>query len=234
MLMENVPASSKSIPLMGKYILFTMVMVALSVFLSVVTLNVNFRSVSTHRIPKCTRKLFFQFLPRVLLMSRPIDMNYFKEKEGAEGEMDFFEFNSDITDTPDPYGMQTQTLDPNFEEIYVQDPHVSSTFIGANSSNLQNIDMARLCKACAHRNNHHGAMTRDMIKALKGSQFVAKHLKEEFESKQVSCLTFTYSIFEFLLANRSFVERLTLLLKQPGLNFFYKNVNYTCLNDLST
>ncbi len=45
LLMEIVPATSITIPLMGKYILFTMVMVSLSVFISVVTLNVRYRYV---------------------------------------------------------------------------------------------------------------------------------------------------------------------------------------------
>lgn len=43
LLVEIIPPTSLTVPLLGKYLLFTMVLVTLSVFVTVAVLNVNFR-----------------------------------------------------------------------------------------------------------------------------------------------------------------------------------------------
>ena len=69
--MEIVPATSLTMPLMGKYILFTSVLVAVSIFSTVITLNVSCRSTSKPKMPRLTRRLFLELLPRLLCMHRP-------------------------------------------------------------------------------------------------------------------------------------------------------------------
>ncbi|KAI0212506.1 Acetylcholine receptor subunit alpha-like 1 [Lamellibrachia satsuma] len=71
LLMEIVPATSLTIPLMGKYILFTSILLSISIFSSVITLNVNFRSTSKPKMPRATRRIFLEILPRLLCMHRP-------------------------------------------------------------------------------------------------------------------------------------------------------------------
>ncbi|RCN50786.1 Neurotransmitter-gated ion-channel transmembrane region, partial [Ancylostoma caninum] len=71
LLVEIIPSTSLVIPLIGKYLLFTMVLVTLSVVVTVVTLNVHYRSPTTHNMPECVRHFFIEVLPKYLLMKRP-------------------------------------------------------------------------------------------------------------------------------------------------------------------
>nr|ACF60610.1 nicotinic acetylcholine receptor alpha subunit [Ancylostoma caninum] len=71
LLVEIIPSTSLVIPLIGKYLLFTMVLVTLSVVVTVVTLNVHYRSPTTHNMPEWVRHFFIEVLPKYLLMKRP-------------------------------------------------------------------------------------------------------------------------------------------------------------------
>ena len=65
------PPTSLVIPLIAKYLLFTFVMNFLSVLVTVVNLNFNFRGPRTHTMPNWIRVLFLEYLPIVLRMKRP-------------------------------------------------------------------------------------------------------------------------------------------------------------------
>lgn len=71
LLAEIIPPTSLTVPLLGKYLLFTMVLVTLSVVVTIAVLNVNFRSPVTHRMKPWVRKIFIQILPKVLFIQRP-------------------------------------------------------------------------------------------------------------------------------------------------------------------
>lgn len=71
LLAEIIPPTSLTVPLLGKYLLFTMVLVTLSVVVTIAVLNVNFRSPVTHRMARWVRVVFIQVLPRFLLIERP-------------------------------------------------------------------------------------------------------------------------------------------------------------------
>ncbi|KAG8242356.1 Acetylcholine receptor subunit alpha-like 1 [Homalodisca vitripennis] len=71
LLAEIIPPTSLTVPLLGKYLLFTMVLVTLSVVVTIAVLNVNFRSPVTHRMRPWVHRLFIQVLPKVLLIDRP-------------------------------------------------------------------------------------------------------------------------------------------------------------------
>lgn len=47
-------------------------MVSVSVVVSVIALNVHFRTPATHRMPKWVKKLFLKTLPKYLFMRRPL------------------------------------------------------------------------------------------------------------------------------------------------------------------
>ncbi|KAE8743088.1 hypothetical protein FOCC_FOCC011334, partial [Frankliniella occidentalis] len=71
LLAEIIPPTSLAVPLLGKYLLFTMILVTLSIFVTVCVLNVHFRSPSTHRMSPWVQRVFLDVMPRFLLMRRP-------------------------------------------------------------------------------------------------------------------------------------------------------------------
>uniref|UniRef100_UPI00398F0C0C neuronal acetylcholine receptor subunit alpha-3-like n=1 Tax=Pristiophorus japonicus TaxID=55135 RepID=UPI00398F0C0C len=70
---ETIPSTSLVIPLIGEYLLFTMIFVTLSIVITVFVLNVHYRTPTTHIMPEWVRRVFLHFLPRVMLMRRPLD-----------------------------------------------------------------------------------------------------------------------------------------------------------------
>ncbi|XP_062380405.1 neuronal acetylcholine receptor subunit alpha-3-like [Sardina pilchardus] len=85
---ETIPSTSLVIPLIGEYLLFTMIFVTLSIVITVFVLNVHYRTPTTHTMPAWVRSVFLCQLPRVLLMRRPIDQQERKvaQKESLEAE----------------------------------------------------------------------------------------------------------------------------------------------------
>uniref|UniRef100_A0A665T0V2 Cholinergic receptor nicotinic alpha 2 subunit n=1 Tax=Echeneis naucrates TaxID=173247 RepID=A0A665T0V2_ECHNA len=68
---EIIPSTSLVIPLIGEYLLFTMIFVTLSIAVTVFVLNVHHRSSATHAMPRWVRRLFLSAVPRWLCMRRP-------------------------------------------------------------------------------------------------------------------------------------------------------------------
>ncbi|XP_076149011.1 neuronal acetylcholine receptor subunit beta-4 [Alosa pseudoharengus] len=66
-----VPPTSLDVPLIGKYLMFTMVLVTFSIITSVCVLNVHHRSPSTHTMPAWVKLVFLVKLPALLFMRRP-------------------------------------------------------------------------------------------------------------------------------------------------------------------
>lgn len=65
------PPTSLVIPLIAKYLLFTFVMNCLSVLITVIIINFNFRGPRTHTMPNWIRVVFLEYLPSILGMKRP-------------------------------------------------------------------------------------------------------------------------------------------------------------------
>ncbi|CAL8404221.1 unnamed protein product [Boreogadus saida] len=68
-----VPPTSLDVPLIGKYLMFTMVLVTFSIITSVCVLNVHHRSPSTHTMPSWVKVVFLIRMPALLFMRRPRD-----------------------------------------------------------------------------------------------------------------------------------------------------------------
>ncbi|KAJ8688545.1 hypothetical protein QAD02_024340 [Eretmocerus hayati] len=71
---EIIPSTSLALPLLGKYLLFTMILVALSVVVTIVILNIHYRKPSTHKMAPWVREVFIRRMPRWLWMRVPEDL----------------------------------------------------------------------------------------------------------------------------------------------------------------
>lgn len=71
LLVEIIPPTSITVPLLGKYLLFTMLLCTLSVVITIAVLNVNFRSPVTHKLAPWVRVFFIDILPKFLFIVRP-------------------------------------------------------------------------------------------------------------------------------------------------------------------
>ena len=61
------PPTSVSIPLIAKYLLFTFIMNIVTIVITVVIINWNFRTPRTHRMPRWIRVIFLDATPHVVV-----------------------------------------------------------------------------------------------------------------------------------------------------------------------
>ncbi|CAG5099839.1 Similar to nAChRbeta2: Acetylcholine receptor subunit beta-like 2 (Drosophila melanogaster) [Cotesia congregata] len=121
LLAEIIPPTSLAIPLLGKYLLFTMILVTLSIWITVVVLNVHFRSPTTHKMSKWVRKLFLHWMPRLLMMRRtPYATPEYTDIYGDNES----EYTTDMKENPDE--MDRVTLGYKNMEDEDGHPHGSS------------------------------------------------------------------------------------------------------------
>jgi len=99
LLAEIIPPTSLVVPLLGKFVLFTMILDTFSICVTVVVLNVHFRSPQTHTMAPWVRRVFIHILPRLLVMRRPgqeaknpimrkYNQNKIKNSAGASGRIE--------------------------------------------------------------------------------------------------------------------------------------------------
>ncbi|KFW95054.1 hypothetical protein N336_12915, partial [Phalacrocorax carbo] len=87
-----VPPTSLDVPLIGKYLMFTMVLVTFSIVTSVCVLNVHHRSPSTHSMPPWVKLVFLERLPAYLFMkpsAKKYDMKITETLDNVSSHRDF-------------------------------------------------------------------------------------------------------------------------------------------------
>ncbi|XP_022258600.1 acetylcholine receptor subunit alpha-like 1 isoform X1 [Limulus polyphemus] len=87
LLSEIIPPTSLTVPLLGKYLLFTMILVSFSVFVTIVVLNVNFRSPSSHHMHPWVCTIFLEILPKILMIKRPREPEKVGESRFTEADI---------------------------------------------------------------------------------------------------------------------------------------------------
>ncbi|CAA9994099.1 unnamed protein product [Nesidiocoris tenuis] len=122
LLAEIIPPTSLAVPLLGKYLLFTMIIVSLSIWVTVCVLNVHFRSPSTHEMPPWVKKIFLVWMPKVLMLRRP--------RYSASGAYDDNQESGYVNDgdfrsllyagdhgTIDPLDLAVKILEPQLQKL---------------------------------------------------------------------------------------------------------------------
>ncbi|XP_022096176.1 neuronal acetylcholine receptor subunit alpha-3-like [Acanthaster planci] len=91
-----VPPTSTTVPLIARYMLFTMAIVSISIFATVWTINLHFRNSNTHTMGKWTKKVFLNVLPRLLLIERP-GASHARKERARQKQMERALIRSNVT-----------------------------------------------------------------------------------------------------------------------------------------
>ncbi|KAI2525847.1 cholinergic receptor nicotinic alpha 1 subunit [Homo sapiens] len=119
-IVELIPSTSSAVPLIGKYMLFTMVFVIASIIITVIVINTHHRSPSTHVMPNWVRKVFIDTIPNIMFfstMKRPS-----REKQDKKIFTEDIDI-SDISGKPGPPPM-------GFHSPLIKHPEVKSAIEG--------------------------------------------------------------------------------------------------------
>lgn len=179
LLMELVPGTSIVIPMIGKYLLFTCILVSLSIIFSIVVLNVNHRSSSTHEMPRWVRLVFLEKLPGLVFMRRPA------EKSSNEmTNIDFSKAQSELLPFENPYKKHFKpTANASLDSM--RDFHgLGSSCSEFASSDVRLLDFGSVCEACAKRRLQR--FPPNVHRAIDGIAFIANHTKSSDDGRRVS------------------------------------------------
>ncbi|XP_063706588.1 acetylcholine receptor subunit alpha-like isoform X2 [Culicoides brevitarsis] len=107
LVVEIIPPTSLVVPLLGKYLIFAMILVSISICVTVVVLNVHFRSPQTHKMAPWVKRFFIDFLPKLLFMKRP-NYNFETNRKLLKSHTCFYPYYSapNISRIP-PFGSRT-------------------------------------------------------------------------------------------------------------------------------
>ncbi|KYN33917.1 Acetylcholine receptor subunit beta-like 2 [Trachymyrmex septentrionalis] len=170
LLAEIIPPTSLAIPLLGKYLLFTMILVTLSIWITVCVLNVHFRSPSTHNMSPWVRQLFLNWMPRVLMMRRTpystpeYDDTYIDNAYTNEIDYSVNDYPLELKGSPDAFESVTSTYKSIRDDDARHVPHASVT---------------------DSENTIPKHLSPDVIAALKGVRFIAQHIKDADKDNEV-------------------------------------------------
>lgn len=168
MLAEIIPPSSIVVPLLGKYLTFTMFLVTISVIITVITYNVHFRSSATHTMPDWVRKVFLYYMPRILMMRRP------KIENSQDVELKYIKLRC------------CSCLDPSNPSHSRNHVDVKSPYQFGSKRTRTQMELLKLSKELDEdTSGMESDFCPEVQKAIEGAIFIANHLKEEDEFNRV-------------------------------------------------
>ncbi|XP_052791607.1 acetylcholine receptor subunit alpha-like 1 [Mya arenaria] len=193
LLTEIIPPSSVVIPLIGKYLLFTMILVTLSIIVTVCILTIHFRSPATHNMSHWTQTVFLHILPKMLCMKRPIMRKYRLMKCNGVKQ-------------------RNRKLEPSF--IRCDERHVTSQ----PREGLHLLEEDQQCRNCQRGS----AVNRRVEVAFTDVKYISDHLKEEDEySSNIEDWKFVAMVldrmFFWIFTSASIIGTFGILLQAPTL-----------------
>ncbi|XP_076356162.1 acetylcholine receptor subunit alpha-like [Tachypleus tridentatus] len=172
LLAEIIPPTSLAVPLLGKYLLFTMILVTLSISVTVGVLNVHFRSPSTHSMSPWVRRVFIHIMPRLLLMRRPLLTS---QDEQGEQPTSFSRSCNGVEVRRDSFlQMPRSSRDPVPTESFAYQEH------GSPDDSMQEANIF------AHRIYHsHRQYHPEVNRAIDSILYIAEHIRKADEEESV-------------------------------------------------
>ncbi|XP_075432160.1 neuronal acetylcholine receptor subunit beta-4 isoform X1 [Ascaphus truei] len=153
-----VPPTSLDVPLIGKYLMFTMVLVTFSIVTSVCVLNVHHRSPSTHTMPLWVKNCFLVRLPVFLFMKRP-------------------EYNS-----------VSQKLHIRRRNMQLQSVRNSNNLVSASTSKQYDAKISDKPEHLRNQEFRHRSsrkLSPGVQEAMEGVSFIADHMKSDDEDQSI-------------------------------------------------
>ncbi|KAM6221285.1 neuronal acetylcholine receptor subunit alpha-2 [Rhynchocyon petersi] len=168
---EIIPSTSLVIPLIGEYLLFTMIFVTLSIVITVFVLNVHHRSPSTHNMPRWVRVAFLGCVPRWLLMNRPLPPLELQDPPGLKLSPSYhwLETNVDVEEREE---------EEEDEDEWMCAGH-SPPSMGAHYSHDDLLQGTSGPKMDAQMQESGPLLSPRIQKALEGMHYIADHLRAE-------------------------------------------------------
>ncbi|KAG1678675.1 Acetylcholine receptor subunit alpha-like 1 [Nymphon striatum] len=212
LLAEIIPPTSLAVPLLGKYLLFTMVMVTLSVVLTIAVLNFNFRSPSTHRMAPWVKKLFLNELPWLLRMDRPEEENHHPSSK-APTRANMYAAR-DTMSIPDKNGRDHGEYGQNFPNR----PSSPSQYPGRGDLN----DMSPIITTTSRNYVEDSDLPPNIQNAIKNVTFIAQHMEtqgkyEALEQEWQYVAMVLDRLFLFVFALACIVGSAGIILQAPSL-----------------
>lgn len=167
-----VPPTSLDVPLIGKYLMFTMVLVTFSIVTSVCVLNVHHRAPSTHTMAPWVQRCFLHQLPAFLFMKRPGGPAR-ASQPGRPRPARSAASAAGPAGSPGVYGSPS---------AYFVNPEAGAPKAPANangSSDLVGIPGDFRQRAAS------GRFPRDVQEALEGVSFIARHMRSDDKDQSV-------------------------------------------------
>ncbi|BES97710.1 Acetylcholine Receptor [Nesidiocoris tenuis] len=128
LVVEIIPPTSLVVPLLGKYLIFAMILVSISICVTVVVLNVHFRSPQTHKMAPWVKRVFIHILPRLLVMRRPqyqFETNRFSQRlmmktTGGKSELSsYYPYRGGAGHLDSPLTTSKERLSPDRSEATI-------------------------------------------------------------------------------------------------------------------
>nr|XP_033795785.1 neuronal acetylcholine receptor subunit alpha-2 isoform X1 [Geotrypetes seraphini]XP_033795786.1 neuronal acetylcholine receptor subunit alpha-2 isoform X1 [Geotrypetes seraphini] len=179
---EIIPSTSLVIPLIGEYLLFTMIFVTLSIVITVFVLNVHHRSPSTHKMPYWVRTIFLDFVPRWLFMRRPPTMlppvkDIFSQYDPPEMNLSTSRYWIE-TDVDAKWGeTELHPCHTHQMESHSHEYHHDNTLPAGEG--LSQAQMQYPAKADNVVSEPSVMLSPSILKALEGVHYIANHLRAE-------------------------------------------------------
>ncbi|XP_070256404.1 neuronal acetylcholine receptor subunit beta-4 [Myotis yumanensis] len=164
-----VPPTSLDVPLIGKYLMFTMVLVTFSIVTSVCVLNVHHRSPGTHTMAPWVQRCFLHQLPAFLFMKRPGPAR--ASQPGRPGPARSEASAAGPAGSPGIYGSSSSAYFVNPEAAATKAP-------AAAGSDLVGIPGDFRLRAS-------GRFPPDVQEALEGVSFIARHMRSDDKDQSV-------------------------------------------------